>query len=185
MGSSDNPDEDIELLRLEFDDVQPLNAVPRSDSKPPRPAPKPRQRQLDEKAVMAELLETPSDPAGFETGEELLFLRNGFQRRLLTRLRRGQYSISDSFDLHHMNEATASDAIMAFLDQSLDSGFGCVRIVHGKGLRSRNGPVLKLLTRRLLSRHPAVIAFASCKPSDGGTGAVSVLLRNRRKPSQG
>ena len=169
------------LFRLELEDVQPLNHTPRSDSRPPQPAPKPRQRQLDEQAVMSELLEMPDDPVDFETGEELMFLRAGFQRRYLTRLRRGQYSIRDSLDLHHMNEATASSSIMSFVDQSVSAGFGCVRIVHGKGLRSRNGPKLKMLTRRLLSRHPSVIAFASCKPSDGGTGAVTVLLRNRRK----
>jgi DNA-nicking Smr family endonuclease len=54
-----------------------------------------------------------------------------------------------------------------------------VRIVHGKGLRSRNGPRLKRLASRLLSRHPAVLAFASCRPVDGGTGAVTVLLKKR------
>ncbi|MBT8062458.1 MAG: SMR domain protein [Xanthomonadales bacterium] len=174
----------MDLFRLEFEDVQPLNSVPRSDSRPPRPAPAARQRQLDEQAVLTELLESPSDPAEFETGEELLFLRSGYQRRYLTRLRRGRYSIEDSIDLHHMNESTASAAIMTFIDHALDRGLGCVRIVHGKGLRSRNGPKLKILARRLLSRHPSVIAFASCKPSEGGTGAVLVLLRNRRRRPQ-
>jgi len=181
---SDIPDDDLELFRLEIGDVAPLNTTPRSESRPPRPVPAARQRQLDEQAVLSELLESPADPAEFETGEELLFLRSGYQRRYLTRLRRGRYAIEDSIDLHFMNESTASAAIMAFIENAVESGFGCIRIVHGKGLRSRNGPKLKLMARRLLSRHPAVIAFASCKPSDGGTGAVSVLLRNRRRSPQ-
>jgi DNA-nicking Smr family endonuclease len=53
-----------------------------------------------------------------------------------------------------------------------------VRIVHGKGLRSRaTGPVLKALTDRLLRRRDDVIAFASARPALGGTGAVVVLLK--------
>jgi DNA-nicking Smr family endonuclease len=54
-----------------------------------------------------------------------------------------------------------------------------VRIVHGKGLRSKAaGPVLKVLTDRLLRRRDDVVAFASAKPAQGGTGAVVVLLKN-------
>jgi DNA-nicking Smr family endonuclease len=53
-----------------------------------------------------------------------------------------------------------------------------VRIVHGKGLRSKAaGPVLKNLTDRMLRRRDDVIAFASARPAQGGTGAVVVLLK--------
>ena len=97
----------------------------------------------------------------------------------MTRLRRGRYSIGDSLDLHQMNEAVASQSLLNFIDRAAARGIGCVRIIHGKGLRSRNGPKLKLMTRRLLSRHRRVIAFASCRPVDGGTGAVNVLLKSR------
>ena len=56
----------------------------------------------------------------------------------------------------------------------------CVRIVHGKGLRSRpGGPVLKGLADLVLRRHGDVLAFASARPSQGGTGAVVVLLKPR------
>ena len=112
-----------------------------------------------------------------ETGEELLFLRPGVQKRYLRRLRRGRYSIADSLDLHQMNEATAARVLKEFIEMAAAKRMGCVRIIHGKGLRSRNGPKLKIMTRRLLSRHPLVLAFASCRPVDGGTGAVSILLR--------
>ncbi len=126
---------------------------------------------------MHELLDVPQDPGCMETREELLFLRPGVQKRYLRRLRRGRYSIADSLDLHQMNEATASRALKEFIEMAVAKRMGCVRIIHGKGLRSRNGPKLKIMTRRLLSRHPLVLAFASCRPVDGGTGAVSILLR--------
>jgi DNA-nicking Smr family endonuclease len=55
-----------------------------------------------------------------------------------------------------------------------------VRIVHGKGWRSGpGGPVLKGLTDHLLRRRADVLAFASARPADGGTGAVLVLLKTR------
>ena len=172
----DNTEEQAEFRRL-IGKVQPLKSTTRTDSRAPQPDPSPRQTQSDEKAVMHELLDAPQDPAMIETGEELLFLRPGLQKRYLRRLRRGRYSIGDSLDLHHMNEATASRALKEFIEMAATRKMGCVRVVHGKGLRSRNGPKLKMMTRRLLSRHPLVLAFASCRPVDGGTGAVSILLR--------
>jgi DNA-nicking Smr family endonuclease len=56
-----------------------------------------------------------------------------------------------------------------------------VRIIHGKGLRSKAaGPVLKALTDRMLRRRDDVIAFASARPAQGGTGAVIVLLKEQK-----
>lgn len=169
-----------DLFRREMGDVKPLRGERRSLSRPPPPAPHPRQLERDERDVMTELLTAPEDPAEMETGEELSFLRPGLQKRFLERLRRGQYSVGDSLDLHRMNVETARCALLDFIESARARDIGCVRVVHGKGLRSRNGPKLKMLTRRLLSRHSAVLAFASCRPVDGGTGAVTVLLKRRK-----
>jgi DNA-nicking Smr family endonuclease len=52
-----------------------------------------------------------------------------------------------------------------------------VRIIHGKGLRSgTRGPVLKLLVSSYLQRVGNVLAFASAREVDGGSGAILVLL---------
>jgi DNA-nicking Smr family endonuclease len=181
QGDQKNRNDDSELFRSEVGDVRPLSGGARSTSRPPRPAPHPRQREQDERRVMQELLTTPRDAAEMESGEELSFLRPGVQRRFLDRLRRGCYSTGDSLDLHHMNVDTARRALLEFIDSACARNIGCVRVVHGKGLRSRDGPKLKLMTRRLLSRHHSVLAFASCRPVDGGTGAVSVLLKRSRR----
>jgi DNA-nicking Smr family endonuclease len=178
---SQNQPDDSALFRQEMGDVKPLQGEARSRSRPPQPEPHPRQREKDERAVLGELLSSPEDPAEMETGEELMFLRPGVQKRYLTRLRRGHYSIGDSLDLHRMNKDAARKALLGFIESACARNLGCVRVVHGKGLRSRNGPKLKVLTNRLLSRHPAVLAFASCRPVDGGTGAIAVLLKHRKK----
>ena len=177
MNSKKKRPEDSDLFRQAVADVKPLsplNRIPPHASKPPAVA---RQRMLDEQAALKELMAPLSDPEDLETGEELLYLRPGHQPRLLRKLRRGHFSISGTVDLHHMDKLTARQVLLDFLTHSIRSGHGCVRIIHGKGLRSRNEPTLKILTRRILSRHASVIAFASCRPIDGGTGAVNVLLR--------
>jgi DNA-nicking Smr family endonuclease len=88
--------------------------------------------------------------------------------------------VQDDIDLHQMNAAAAQTTITAFLAQASARGLHCVRIVHGKGLRSKAaGPVLKVLTDRLLRRRNDVIAFASARPMQGGTGAVVVLLKGK------
>jgi DNA-nicking Smr family endonuclease len=53
-----------------------------------------------------------------------------------------------------------------------------VRVIHGKGHRSgARGPVIKTAVDLWLRRHIDVVAFASARAIDGGTGAVYVLLR--------
>lgn len=144
----------------------------------PRPRPVPRKREEDERAVVDELLSHPWDPAALETGEELLHARPGIQHRVLRRLRRGQYSVGAELDLHHMNAEAAQSALADFIDESRGRLLTCVKVIHGKGLRSRaGGPVLKRLVSHWLRRHPAVMAFASARANDGGTGAVYVLLK--------
>ncbi len=181
--SSKHPDrdDDADLFREAMADARPLDLEPRVTHEPPRPAPVPRQRLRDERAVLEELLEPPEpgEDLDLETGEELRFLRDGYPPRLLKRLRRGHYVVRMHLDLHHMTHDTARDSLLAFLAEAQTQDAGCVRVVHGKGLRSKRGPVLKVMVNRLLRRHPAVVAFTSCRPVDGGTGAVVVLLRGR------
>ncbi len=161
--------------------VTPLGHDDRIEPTPMKTPASALQREIDEQAVLQESLRPVSDPAELETGEEILFLKPGYQKRIMRRLRRGQYSTADTIDLHHMNAETAGQVLQDFISQSVARGYSCVRIIHGKGLRSRDVPRLKILTNRLLMRQSKVIAFASCRPVDGGTGAVDVLLSARKK----
>ena len=145
---------------------------------PPKPAAEPLQSRRDEANVAHELLDSGIDPAVTEIGEELSYLKDGHSPRLLRQLKRGQFSIADEIDLHQMTAAVARAAIKEFLDESRRNGKLCVKLIHGKGLRSRPaGPVLKRLVDGLLRRRADVIAFASAKPAEGGTGASIVLLK--------
>jgi DNA-nicking Smr family endonuclease len=177
--SSINED-DARLFREAIGEVRRIDPVA---TPPPTPKPKPLPRMLeaDEAAVPGELLEMAFDPAMLEVGEELCYLREGYPPKLLRQLKRGQFSVQDEIDLHQMNAAAAQAAIAGFLAEAKRHDLHCVRIIHGKGLRSKAaGPVLKALTDRLLRRRDDVVAFASARPVQGGTGAVIVLLRNLR-----
>lgn len=178
MDSEKKRTEDLSF-REAMADVKPLRGDDRIDPVPANTPAVARQRRRDEKTVIRELLEYQGDPAELETGEELLFLRAGHQPRLLRRLRRGYFSVADTIDLHHLSVHTAREVLLDFIDQAVSRGKGCVRVVHGKGLRSRHLPKLKIMTNQALRKHPGVVAFASCRPVDGGTGATDVLLSGR------
>jgi DNA-nicking Smr family endonuclease len=64
--------------------------------------------------------------------------------------------------------------VCAFLADAAARRLGCIRIVHGKGLG-----VLKQHVAGWLMRSDRVLAFASARRQDGGTGAVVVLLRRK------
>jgi len=160
-------------------DVKPLPAFNRIEPEPKMTPAQALQREKDDQAALRELWEGTTDFHEAETGEELLYLKPGYQNHILRRLRKGQYSVADCMDLHHMNVETAKQVLLEFIDLALDRGLGCIRIIHGKGLRSRNLPLLKIMTCQVLRKHPRVVAFASCRPVDGGTGATNVLLSAR------
>ncbi|MBS0516204.1 MAG: Smr/MutS family protein [Proteobacteria bacterium] len=168
--------DDHDLFVQSIGSVRPIrHRVAENDR--PRPPPEPTQSRLDEARVAGELIASDIDPALIEVGEELSYLKDGHSPLLLRKLKRGQFSVADEIDLHQMTQAVAREAIAQFLAESRRERHLCVKIIHGKGLRSRNeGPVLKRLVDGLLRRRADVLAFASAKANQGGTGAVIVLL---------
>jgi DNA-nicking Smr family endonuclease len=166
-------------FRAAMEGVVPLGPPTRVEPHRPRPAPIPLQRLRDEREVLAESLVTPAHPdAGTGTGEELTYVRPGIPASVLRKLRRGHWVVQDEFDLHGMTSAQARLAVSAFLVECVQRGIRCVRIVHGKGLRSRNRmPVLKRKVSHWLVLRDDVLAYCEARPADGGSGAVVVLLR--------
>ncbi len=92
-------------------------------------------------------------------------------------LGRGQFAIAAEIDLHGLGRHAAHEALREFITEAAASGLGCVRVIHGKGRGSgQRGPILKHVVNHWLRRMDDVIAFASARPADGGTGAACVLL---------
>lgn len=170
-------EDDRALFRAAVVGTRPLTDV-RVEPAVRRPAPYPHQTRRDEDAVLDELLEGEYDAADPETGEELCYCRPGLQHRLLRKLRRGRFATGAELDLHGMTVPVAREQLAHFLVVCRRREVHCARIVHGKGLGSRNGgPILKRKVNAWLRRRDDVLAFCSARPVDGGTGAVYVLLR--------
>ena len=173
---------DDEELRRAFAGVEPLAEPRRIVRRTARPAPLARQTRRDERAVLAESLAGPlSVDDALDSGEELAFLRDGLSRQVLRKLRRGHWVVEEQLDLHGMNRIEAAVSVAAFLKACLARRLRCVRIVHGKGLGSRNRePVLKGKLRKWLAMREEVLAYCQAPAVHGGAGAVLVLLRSAR-----
>lgn len=172
-----DPD-DAAAFRAAVADAKPLPDPGRAPPPRPRVKPIPRQFQQDERQVLVDMLSDhiPWDEA--ETGEELNFVRPGLSQQVLRRLRRGHWVIEDELDLHGLTRDEARERLAAFLNDCRKRGIRCVRIVHGKGLGSKNRePVLKQKVRHWLMQRDEVLAYAQARPADGGGGAVIVMLK--------
>lgn len=106
------------------------------------------------------------------------FAAPGVDRREIRKLKRGDYPAADLCDLHGMTAAEAKTRVDRFIANSRHRQYRCVCIVHGRGLHScGQASILRARVRAQLRSHAAVLAFADAPRTDGGAGAVYVLLR--------
>ncbi len=172
--------EDFDLFRQEVSDAVAMPPPNQATHTRPRVKPLPLQRLKDEKQVLVDSLADPWDILDQgETGEELFFSRPGVPIATLRKLKRGGWIIQAELDLHGLRSDEARVALAEFLMQCARNDCRCLRIVHGKGMRSKNRePVLKNKLRHWLMQRDDVLAFCQAKPADGGSGAVIVLLKS-------
>lgn len=157
--------------------VQPVKTRSRVALRKAPPSPRARFARADEEAVLEESLASGPGGIGLESGEELSFRRPHVPLKMLKDLKRGRYSIQDELDLHGLTANEARIMLRKFMDDVLREGHRCVRIVHGKGLRSGpGGPVLKVKLNKWLPQWEQVLAYTTAPARDGGTGALYVLL---------
>ena len=172
--------DEIELFRDSVGDVTPVRQD-RVHPRPDKPEPIAAQRLADEAAVLKEMAEGFFDTEAAETGDELLYKTPGVQDKVFRKLRRGQFAVTAELDLHGYTVRHAKDCLSDFLKQCVNRNQRCVRIIHGKGLRSRQGrPTIKSRIGKWLQQRQEVLAYCSARQVDGGTGAIYVLLKNYR-----
>ena len=110
-------------------------------------------------------------------GPQVLFVREGVGKPTIRKLRSGLIRIDESIDLHGMRSIEAARALENFLEESIEHGYACIEIIHGKGQRSEQaGGILKPMAIHWLKQQPEVVAFCSAIASHGGSGATCVLL---------
>lgn len=168
--------DDKDLFQQETRDVVPLKTPPRSESRAPRKTTRTGQQKVTARSEAPVATPPRANPEQAGSDEASSWRRNGVQTRLLQKLKRGRFPPGDQLDLHHETVAVAHAMLQGFIADAQDRRLQSIRIIHGKGLRSKAGPVLKHMVHQALREHNGVLAFATCKPAHGGSGAVDVLL---------
>ena len=148
-----------------------------------KPDPQPRQQERDQQAVLREAISDEFDISTLlEVDETLSFRRPGIGSDVTRKLRKGDWTIQAEIDLHGLRRDEAREALGQFIRESVRLGLRCLRVVHGKGLGSPGKtPVLKGRVQSWLVQKQEVLAYVQAKPSDGGAGALLVLLRPMRQ----
>jgi DNA-nicking Smr family endonuclease len=188
------PEDDAMLMHRLFAGVEPLDRsggarVPRQ--KIERPASIEQQvkdgreaARADAEAVHDHLRSLVEGRARFEVaddGERVEGRRVDLPPEALRRLRRGLVPVDGRLDLHGMGVAESRAQLELFLRTMRARGERCVLVIHGKGEHSPRGmavlrgEISAWLSQGASSQH--VAAFATSGLSDGGEGAVYVLLR--------
>jgi DNA-nicking Smr family endonuclease len=101
---------------------------------------------------------------------------------IIERLRGGEYSVQRIIDLHGLSVEEAEEIFRSFIIEAVRNRICCVKVIHGRGLKSKRGPVLKEKLKEWIVRaihRRWVAAFCSAGMADGGPGATVLLLRTR------
>jgi len=168
-------EEDSALFREAIGDVRRIeiedHGIPRV-----KPAADSKMFRRDELEALRDSRSVTATEAYLNSADELSYRRPEIPEKWFKQLKRGQISVQDELDLHHCRAADAEIFLKQFLNQAREEAHYCVRVIHGKGLRSETAPVLKALVDRVLRHRGDVLAFNSAPQTQGGTGAVLVLL---------
>jgi len=165
------------LFRSAVNDAQPLSVRKRHQLKTTNSG-QARPQHRDEQQMLQDSISSESDLSVPELIDDMSFQRSSVTRKIMRELQRGQYTLQEEIDLHGCTRLEAESALRAFINDCVQHGLRCIRVIHGKGIRSgSSGPVLKAAVNHWLRQWDMVLAFCPARPSDGGTGAIYVLLR--------
>ncbi len=116
-----------------------------------------------------------------DTGEYMEWISPDMRKDIAKRLHQGDFSVQDYIDLHGMTLREAEEALSLFFKEAIKKGLFCIKVIHGRGLRSPGGPVLKEALQKWLqgSFRKWVLAYSTAKDSDGGLGATYIILNSR------
>jgi len=147
-----------------------------------RKAVPPRKKINPDSEVLTAIREIVSGQRSFklsDTQEFVEWKNRGYRDDIVRRLHEGRFSIQDCLDLHGLIVEEAEEEVRLFLEEAVKKNYRCVKIIHGRGLRSPNGPVLKeTLIQWLSGRYRKyLVAFVTARPCDGGLGALYILLK--------
>jgi DNA-nicking Smr family endonuclease len=116
-----------------------------------------------------------------DTSEYAEWVKPRLRKDIARRLHEGDFSVQDYIDLHGMGLGEAEEAFGEFFREAVRKKLFCIKVIHGRGLRSPNGPILREALRKWLHGPYGkwVSAYATARDCDGGLGATYILLKGR------
>jgi DNA-nicking Smr family endonuclease len=167
------------LFRHSVGEVKAMPQPDRLQGTAPRTAITARVKEDEIQAVLRESLSDLFEvDALMEEDPALSYTSKGLGPDVVRKMRKGCWPVQDELDLHGLRRDDARDGLGAFLRHASARHYRCVRVIHGKGLGSKGqAPVLKSMVHSWLVQKEEVIAFCAARPSDGGDGALIVLLK--------
>lgn len=144
MTQPNDNDNDAALFRAAIGAVRPLR--PSETVFTPQLRSRPHRHIIQHKGneAQSEFARLLRESAQLEAGDIISYRSNVLPSHLFQRLKRGQFSVQDELDLHGATAVQAETLLRQFLLDAHVHEYGCVRIIHGKGLQSNGGtPVLK------------------------------------------
>lgn len=176
---SNSDDDDTALFHAAMRDVAPLSGTntvtPQHSPVPPVPRKRKQQAQLAAEDALSDHIAVE-----MEAGNDWTYARPGMPHQTLRKLRRGYWEIQANLDLHGLTRDEARQKLSVFLDTCTQRMLRCVRVIHGKGLSSKNRePVLKTRIGNWLLQRMDVLAFCQARAEDGGGGAILILLKTK------
>jgi Uncharacterized protein conserved in bacteria len=135
--------------------------------------------------VMQEILDGRIEFALHHTREYIEGSVKGVDPIIVTRLKAGALSPEAHIDLHGLNADQARVALSSFMKNAYQRNMRTVLVITGRGRNSPEGfAVLRNLISEWLTHEPfkrVVLAFCTARQTDGGLGALYVLLRKYKK----
>ncbi len=164
--------------------VEPVKVSPTRVGPPPPRSVNDVRIPTEEAESLAALAELVSATGEFELADSDEFIEGavqGFDERVMRKLRAGDFSTQARVDLHGLTRDEARLELERFLTSARTAGHRCVLVVTGRGLHSEDQvPVLKQGVQQWLTHGRVskfVLGFCTARPKDGGAGAIYVLLR--------
>jgi DNA-nicking Smr family endonuclease len=177
----------FESMNSAFSDIKPLKGEKKI------PSPKSNNDKIkvipnEDDEVLLKLQDIIDGSGNFDIealDEYVVGFSNGVDRRIVNRLKKGEFSYQAHLDLHGYIWQDAKEEILNFVNRAIMNDQRCILIVHGRGLHSSLPvPPLKKGLISLISRgslRKKVLAFCTARSVDGGPGSMYILLRKKNK----
>jgi DNA-nicking Smr family endonuclease len=116
-----------------------------------------------------------------DTQEYVEWTNPDYHDHIVPKLHEGHFSVQAFLDLHGCTVREAEGELDLFFEESSKKCLNCIKVIHGRGLRSTKDARIKNAVVKRLSGHyrKNIIAFVTARQCDGGLGALYVLLKKK------